>query len=154
MASWLMFNVLTGRQVLNNSLSDVLQILSHCTYIMSCVELEGEVKTLTKNKSELQTSLDEWKVTEISRLFCVILELCFMDLASVCLLSAVYSAIVAFSIEVVLNEWWEVSICSYSDHKYMDGNWVIIQRHLKCFFSMKRQPESDQKSQESKWARN
>ena len=99
-----MFDVLTGRQVLNNSLSDVLQILSHCTYIMSCVELEGEVKTLTKNKSELQTSLDEWKVTEISRLFCVILELCFMDLASVCLLSAVCSAIVAFSIEVVLTE--------------------------------------------------
>ena len=36
---------------------------------MLFVELEGEVKTLTKNKSELQTSLDEWKVTEISRLF-------------------------------------------------------------------------------------
>ena len=69
-----------------NSLSDVLQILSHSTYI--CVELEGEVKTLTKNKSELQTSLDEWKVTEISRVFLRFFRIVFSGVASVCLLSA------------------------------------------------------------------
>ena len=45
------------------------QNLSHVIYIMSSVELEGEVKTLTKSKSELQSSLDEWKVIQISNLF-------------------------------------------------------------------------------------
>lgn len=47
-------------------LSDVRHISSHFIFIMFSVELEGEVKTLTKRKSELQTSLDEWKVTGIT----------------------------------------------------------------------------------------
>lgn len=67
----------------------VLLIMSHCINIMSSVELEGEIKTLTKSKSELQTSLDEWKVIESSRLFCFILEMCLLATTFVCQLPVV-----------------------------------------------------------------
>ena len=81
-------------------LLDRLLILYSCIYIMSSVELEGEVKNLTKSKSELQTSLDEWKVIEISKLFL----LCFRNESSkftFCFLA--FCSLAAFSFKVVFN---------------------------------------------------
>ena len=82
-------------------LSDGLQISTHCIYIMSCVELEGEVKTLTLSKSELQTSLDEWKVIEISNFFLRY----FGNMSSgfsFCL--PAFCSLTAFSIKLVLTD--------------------------------------------------
>ena len=74
---------------------------SHYIYIMSCVELEGEVKTLTMSKSELQTSLDEWKVIEISNLFLRYFRNMFSGF-SFCL--PAFCSLTAFSIKLVLTD--------------------------------------------------
>lgn len=49
-------------ETLKGDLHTVIEAISQSSAKQK--ELEGEVKTLTKNKSELQTSLDEWKNIE------------------------------------------------------------------------------------------